>query len=543
MTGPRQSDMALPHIDVMIVGGEVVDGSGAAGRPADVAVSNGMIVAVDDGLADRMTATTVIDASGLTVAPGFVDIHGHSDLTLLSAPDAPSKIRQGVTTEVVGNCGLAVAPLADHVEIDAYRTAMASGDLDTSVAWDWRTVAGYRDRLAKAPTAINVAVLTGHLPVRVSALGYADRAPTAAELATMCDLVDTALEEGACGLSTGLSLPPMSFAALDELVALGEVVARHDALFTFHMRDYTNGLLAAVDEALTVARRTGCRVQLSHLAVIGRSNWGTVARALDMIDEARNEGIDVAADIYPYIAGSGNLTQMFPDWALEGGTEAQLARLHDPQQRAQVVEGIRDKRLLGSWDDVLVAGGRFAHGTGEVVGLRVSEIAKAWETTPWDATATLVERSEVTAVMVAFGRSEDDVADALRHPAVMIGSDGRALDPDGPTGEGKPHPRAYGCYPRLLGRYARDNATLSFEAAIHKSTAQPAQRFGFTDRGVVAPSYAADLVVLDRHSVIDHATFEDPHQFPGGVRDVIVNGEPVILSERPTGARPGMVLG
>lgn len=284
-------------------------------------------------------------------------------------------------------------------------------------------------------------------------------------------------------------------------------------------------------------------MQLSHLAVIGRANWGTVARALDLIDQARDEGIDVAADIYPYIAGSGNLTQMLPDWALEGGTAAQLARLRDPNERARVVEGIRTKRLLGSWDDVLIAGGRFPQDTGEVVGLRVSEIATAWETTPWEATATLVERSEVTAVMVAFGRSEDDLADALRHPAVMIGSDGRALDPAGPTGEGKPHPRAYGCYPRLLGRYVREHATLSFEAAIRKSTAQPAQRFGFSDRGLVAASYAADLVVLDRDEIIDHATFEDPHQFSSGVRDVIVNGEPVIVGGRPTGARPGVVLG
>lgn len=527
-------------VDLLLAGGTVVDGSGSAARVADVAVREGRVVAVGDGLAATVVARTIIDADGLTIVPGFVDIHGHSDLSLLSAPHAPSKLLQGVTTEVVGNCGMAVAPLLPGTDRAAFRTALASGDADPSVVWDWETIAGYRGRLDAERPAMNVGVLTGHLPIRVSVLGYEDRRATPAELARMQALLDGALRDGAVGLSTGLSLPPMSYSDVTELAALGEVVADHGSLFTFHMRDYTGGLLPSVEEVLEVARRTGCRVQVSHLVVIGRDNWGSVARALEMIDDARAEGIDVAADVYPYIAGSGNLTQLFPDWALEGGKDAQLERLREPVLLERIVADIREKRLTGSWDDIIVAGGAF--GDLDVIGRSLPQIASEWGSEPARVAAVLSERSGMTGVMVAFGRSEDDLVDALRHSAVMIGSDGRGLDPNGPTGAGKPHPRAYGCYPRLLGRYVREQQQITFEEAVRKSTSQPAERFGLRDRGVVGPGYVADLVVLDPATIVDVATFEDPHRFPVGVRHVIVSGEVVVADGALTGSRPGEVL-
>lgn len=535
----REFDGAGP-VDLLLSGGSVIDGSGAPVARADVALRAGRIIAVGPDLAGRVEAVATIDATGLTVAPGFVDIHGHSDLSLLSAPNAPSKLLQGVTTEVVGNCGMAVAPLAEGVDLAAFRTALASGDADPAVAWDWTTIAGYRQRLQEVGPAMNVAVLTGHLPLRVSVLGYADRKASTDELNAMQSLLDTALREGAVGFSTGLSLPPMSYSDRTELEALGEVVAAHGSLFTFHMRDYTAGLLDSVEEVLAVARRTGCRVQISHLVVIGRDNWGSVARALELIDRARADGLDVAADVYPYIAGSGNLTQLFPDWALEGGKDAQLARLGDPELRGRIVADIRSKRLTGSWDDIIIAGGAF--GGLDVVGRSLPEIATAWGTEPERVVADLSERSGMTGVMVAFGRSEGDLVDALRHPAVMIGSDGRGLDPDGPTGVGRPHPRAYGCYPRLLGRYVREQGDLGLEEAVRKSTSQPAERFGFHDRGLVAAGMVADLVVFDAAAIIDVATFEDPHRFPVGVSHVVVSGEHVVADGRLTGSRPGVVL-
>jgi N-acyl-D-aspartate/D-glutamate deacylase len=530
----------LGRVDLLIEHGTVIDGSGSGPVLADVVVRSGRILAVAEGLGARVEAGTVLDARGLTVAPGFVDIHGHSDLSLLSAPHAPSKLLQGVTTEVIGNCGMAVAPVAPGVDRALLRTALASGDADPTVEWDWDTMAGYRRRLDLVRPAMNVGVLTGHLPIRVGALGYSDRAATIDELTTMQVLLDEALKDGAVGLSTGLSLPPMSYSDGAELEALGEVVAAHGSLFTFHMREYTSGLLSSVEEVLAVARRTGCRVQVSHLVVIGRDNWGSVARALEMIDRAREEGVDVAADVYPYIAGSGNLTQLFPDWALEGGRDAQLERLRDADELERIVAAIGEKRLTGSWDDIIIAGGAFADL--DVVGRSLPDIAREWGSEPERVAAVLSERSGMTGVMVAFGRSEEDLIDALQHPAVMIGSDGRGLDPEGPTGVGKPHPRAYGCYPRLLGRYVREQGHLSLPEAIRKSTSQPAERFGFGDRGRVAPGLVADLVVLDASTVTDVATFEDPHRFPVGVPHVFVSGEHVVADGMLTGARPGVVL-
>jgi N-acyl-D-aspartate/D-glutamate deacylase len=532
------SDAAGEPFDLLIRGGSVVDGTGTPARRADVGVKGGRIVFVGDpdGAVDP---GTVIDAFGSVVAPGFVDIHGHSDLAVLSAPMVPSKIRQGVTTEVMGNCGLSAAPLSPESDVGTYRVAMATGDVDPSVTWDWQDVSGYRERVNRGGVSMNVALLAGHLPIRVAAVGYDARPVTASELKSMQRIADRALAQGACGLSTGLSLAPMTSATPEELVALGEVAADHDKIFSFHMRDYTDHLLDAVSEVLAVARLTGCRVQVSHLAVIGRDNWGGVSDALAMIDDAVAAGSRVGVDVYPYVAGSGNLTQLLPDWSLEGGRTAQLRRLSDPRSRARVVEEVAGGSRKDTWGDITISSGEVPE---EVIGKSVGEISTLWGLAPAEVVVRLVESSGVTASMVAFGRSEDDVVAALRHPLTMIGSDGRALDPDGPSGQGKPHPRSYGCYPRVFGRYARDREILSLEQAVHKSTQKPAEWFGFSDRGVVAPGYIADLVVFDPQAIIDNATFADPHRFPDGIRGVIVAGETVVLDGDHTGLRPGAFL-
>lgn len=532
------SGTAGEPFDLLIRGASVVDGTGTPARRGDVGVKDGRIAFVGDP-GDALASGSVIDACGSVVAPGFVDVHGHSDLAVLSAPMVPSKIRQGVTTEVMGNCGLSAAPLSPESDVATYRAAMATVDVDPSVIWDWRDVSGYRRRVNGSGMSMNVALLAGHLPIRVAVVGYDARPASAEELRSMQRIADLALAEGACGLSTGLSLAPMTSATPEELVALGEVVADHDKIFSFHMRDYTDHLLDAVSEVLDVARLTGCRVQVSHLAVIGRENWGAVSDALAMIDDAVADGSRVGVDVYPYIAGSGNLTQLLPYWSLEGGRTAQLHRLGDPGSRARVVEEVAGGSRKDTWGDITISSGDVPE---EVIGKSVAEISTLWSLAPAEVVVRLVESSGVTASMVAFGRSEGDVVAALRHPLTMIGSDGWALDPEGPSGQGKPHPRSYGCYPRVLGRYVRDREILSLVQAVHKATQKPAEWFGFSDRGVVAPGYVADLVVFDPDTIVDRATFAEPHRFSDGIRCVIVAGDVVVMDDNHTGLRPGAFL-
>jgi N-acyl-D-aspartate/D-glutamate deacylase len=525
-------------IDLIIAGGTVVDGTGAAGVRGDVGVFGGRIAAIGD--LSQLSAARTIDATGRVVCPGFIDAHSHSDLTLLSDGRALSKIHQGVTTEIVGNCGLGVAPLANAQAIDDVRDSIYIVDPDPSVDWSWTSMAGYLDTLEASGISLNVAALAGHLAIHASVMGYDDRPASADEQRAMQRLLDSALQEGAIGLSTGLMYAPISYARLDELVALGEVVAQHDRVFAMHMRNYGDHLLDAVDEALEVGARAGCRVQASHLCVAGRRNWGKTTTALERMDQARANGVRVRADIYPYVAGSANLSQLLPGWVHEGGTAAMVTRLHTPADRDRIRREWRTT-LVQQWSDILVCWVRQG-GDQRVVGKRISEIAAERGTDPDATTLDLIADEEGLVNMIAFGRSDDDLATVLRHPDTLIGSDGLAVDPHGPSGTGHPHPRYYGCYPRLLGMYVRDNGTMSLEEAIHRSTGLVADTFGFADRGVLAPERAADIVVVNPETVIDNATFLDPQRFPTGIDTVIVNGTIVVEAGQHTGARSGSVL-
>lgn len=531
--------MSAPAYDLVLSGGTVIDGTGAAARRADVAVSDGRIVAVDDRV-ETAGATRTLDVSGLVVAPGFVDAHGHSDIAVLSSARVPSKIAQGITTEVMGNCGLGVAPLGADVAVAGVRSNLAIVDVDPDVPWTWRRMVDYLDAVGHGGSAMNVAMLAGHLAIRASCVGFEDRMPSAAELSAMCELTDAALREGAVGLSTGLMYPPCAFATVDELVALGEVVAAHGKLFTFHMRDYGDRLVDAVAETVAVAERSGARIQISHLAVVGRRNWGAVNEALRLVDAAVERGVDVGVDIYPYLAGSTNLTQLLPRWALEGGTSALLDRLADAATRARIAAEVERDRV-NEWDAVMIAGGDFATHT-DVVGRSIADIARRAGQGGAAALAELAADSHGGATIIAFGRSEDDLHAVLRHPRTMIGSDGLGLDSAGSSGSGQPHPRSFGCYPRLLGHYVRDEGWLDLETAVRKSTAQVAERFGIADRGVVAPGYVADLVAFDAGTLIDRATYEDPKQPPSGVHAVLVAGTPVLIDGVQNDALPGRVL-
>ncbi|MFO1540343.1 MAG: N-acyl-D-amino-acid deacylase family protein [Chloroflexota bacterium] len=526
------------ELGTIIAGGMLADGTGGPVRRADVGIDGDRIVAVGDlrgaGAAER------IDATGLLVTPGFVDLHGHSDLTVLSDGRARSKVRQGITTEVSGNCGLTAYP-APTAHAAASRRAAGNVALDPAVPLTWASTAGYRDALAAAGVALNMAVLTGHVALRIAVGGEGAAPLDGRAIAHLEAEADRALGEGAVGISTGLMYPPAMFAQPDELDALGRAVARHDAIFAVHMRNYGDTLLEAVDEALGVARRTGCRLQVSHLAVAGRRNWGKVRTALARIDAARAEGLDIGADIYPYLAGSANLSQLLPGWAQEGGSPAIAARLADPAVRERIrAEWIPTLHL--GWDEVFVSLVD-AELAPSVLGKSIADAGAALGLPPDAACLELIARTEDRVQMVAFGRSEDDMRAVLEHPAGAVGSDGIALDPDGPTGRGRPHPRSYGCYPRLLGRLVREEGLLPLERAVAMATAIPAARARLADRGTVTPGAFADVVVLDPATVRDTATFEEPARFPEGIVHVRVNGVAVVSGgAQVDAARPGRVL-
>jgi N-acyl-D-amino-acid deacylase len=500
---------------VILTGGTVIDGTGAPPRQADVVLRDGVI----EALAEPRTRTGT-DVTGKIVCPGFVDIHTHSDLTLLSNPLAHSKIRQGVTTEVVGNCGLGIVP--SDVDTAALRSAVAYLDLDPAVRITWQDTAGYLDAVAAARPSVNVATLVGHVPVRAAVLGFTDRPATAAETDRMCALVADAFAGGAVGLSTGLAYPPLRTADTAELTALGEVAAAHDKIFTWHLRDYGDDLRPAAAEAIRVAETTGCRTQLSHLCAVGRRNWGAVTDVLAMVDES---DMDIGVDVYPYLAGNAPLSQLLPAWVTDAGAEKARDRLADSAVRHRIRTEWAGNAL--SWNEITVSA---LPGDQAPLGRTIADLGGG------DAALDLVAAHGNAVIMTAGGRSADDLTAVLRHPASVVASDGLALDPAGPTGGGVPHPRSYGCFPRFLA-----GGEVPLAEAVCKATAAPAARIGLTDRGVLAPGKRADVVVLDPDTLADRATFADPHRFPTGVDLVLVGGEVVVADGAHTGARPGAV--
>ena len=516
--------------DIIIKGGRVVDGSGNPWYRADVAVTKGRIAAIGRLGSD---ARRIIDARGLVVAPGFIDTHSHSDLMLIAEPEARQKIMQGVTTEVIGQDGLGEAPLRDDV-VDDWRRYLSGLNGDPDIDWNWRSFAEYHDRLEAARPATNVVSLVGHGNLRLLAMGMEDRPPTIQELEEMKGLLEDAMRQGAFGLSTGLIYPPCVYADTEELVELCRVAAAYGGLFVVHMRNEGDRLLESIDEVVAVGREADIPVHISHFKASGERNWGKVAEALEKLELARMEGIDLTVDQYPYVAGSTFLSSLLPVWVHEGGTEQMLRRLRDKAMRrkitAEMMEGGRGKDW--GWSNILVTSVR-TEANKRFEGMTLKEIAKAREQTPVEAIYDLVLEEENAVTMVSFSMSEDDIRTVMRSPLQMVCTDGIVL--------GKPHPRAYGSFPRIIGRYVRDGV-LRLEEAVRKMTSMPAQTFGLLDRGLLRPGMCADISVFDPDTVIDKATYQDPHQFPEGIEYVIVNGKVTVEGGEHTGARAGQVL-
>ncbi|MBY0490716.1 MAG: D-aminoacylase [Gemmatimonadaceae bacterium] len=504
--------------DLVVRGGHVLDGTGAAARVADIAVSNGRIVAVGATLKD--TGREEINARGMTVAPGFIDIHSHGDGNLRDDPRVESVIRQGVTTMVVGADG----------------SSRFTGEAGDSFA-DWAA------RTQALAPAVNVASMIGLGSVRGKVVGEMDRQPTAAELTQMTAMVERAVAEGACGASTGLEYTPGAFAKLDELVALCRPLSARRLSYATHMRNEDDQLLEAIDESIAVARGARCGLQVSHLKQQGTRNWTKIDACFTRLADARKAGVDAWFDVYPYVAYSTGLTNLFPTWSKDGGDAAFLARLTDPATAARIrTEAIGKVELIGGWDNVQIS--RVANAEDrDAEGKRLGAWAKVRGLDPYEAAVGLLQRNATDVGMLGFAMSEDNLDRLLAHDFAMVCSDGGGFAIDGPTRRGSPHPRGAGTFPRVLGRYVRERKALSLEQAVHKMTLRPAQRVQLADRGRIAAKMAADLVVFDPATVADTATFANPFQYPIGIRDVVVNGRWAVQGgEHANGRTSGGVL-
>jgi len=496
--------------DIVVRNGLVFDGLGTPGRTLDVVIAKGRIVSLARKASER--GAVEIDARGLAVAPGFIDIHSHGDGSLWEDPRAESLVRQGITTIVVGQDGSSRAPRAtgEGREDDARRQFTGFADL-------WSAI----DRLRPS---VNVASMVGLGTIRDVVVGGDDRPATPQELARMEQLVRAAIADGACGASTGLEYTPGAFAPRDELIALCKPLASRKLPYATHMRNEDDRLIEAIDEAIAVARGAGCPLQISHLKTQGPRNWGKLDTAFARVAAARAAGCDAAFDRYPYVAYQTGLTNLFPVWSRDGSTAAFLGRLTDPATADKIKQETLAKiELIGGWDNVMIANvvdpnDRAAEGA------RLGTYAKNQNMDPYAMAMALLQRSRGNVGMVGFAMSEDNLDRILAHPQGMVCSDGGAFAVDGPSRRGHPHPRGLGTFPRVLGRYVRERKALTLDQAIHKMTAQPASRIHLSDRGRLAPRMAADVVVFDPATVADKATYEEPFQYPIGIAAVIVNG-------------------
>lgn len=527
-THPLTALASNPSFDLVIRGGTLFDGTGTPGVRHDLGIKGARIAAI--GNLSEATARRVINATNRIVCPGFIDMHTHSDSTLLQDGLAKSAVRQGATTHVVGNCGSSPTPVGTPVETHGHRIT---------------TYGDYLQALKQSGTTINICGLVGHNSIRRAVMGDQNRKPTPTEMRRMQDHVDEAMRSGAVGMSTGLVSPPGTYSETPEIVALARVVARHRGLYASHIRGEASTLVTAVREAIQVGDEAGLPVQISHHKAAGRDNWGTTLRTLPLIEAANKRKHPVRVDVYPYHAGSAGMAQLVPPWAHEGGRGAMLARLKDPVQRRRIardmVQGTDNwpNFFKLEWDDIQIA----TVGTPtnrKWIGKRIADVARSRKCAGVEACIDLLIEGNGRPRMINFIMDEREVQRVLKHPLSMIGSDGRAVSAD--TAQGMPHPRYYGCFPRVLGRYCRQLKLFPLETAIHKMTAMPATQLGLSDRGTIQVGHAADVVVFDFKTVIDKATFQAPHQYPEGIETVVVNGQTVILEGEHTELRPGRVL-
>jgi N-acyl-D-amino-acid deacylase len=538
----QQNTPAAINFDIVIRNGTVIDGTGQRRYRSDIGISGDRIVFLGD-LGNSPLAARVIDARGLIVAPGFIDMLGQSETYVLIDRRAMSKVMMGVTTEITGE-GESIAPTND-------RLIKEQEDFNQryNLTIDWRSLDEYFRRLEKQGSGVNIGTFVGATQVREYVIGFDNRPPTSAELDQMKQLVATAMKEGALGLSTSLQYVPARFAKTDELVELAKVAQQYGGIYATHQRSEANSLDESLNEVFQIAERARIPVEIWHLKTAYKKNWGRMPEVLARISKARARGLKISADVYPYIAGSTSLSACLPPWALEGGVEKTLARLRDPETRARIKTEISTDSK--EWENIyLGSGGPSGVLIGSVVnkdleslqGKRVSEIAAEQKKDPLDALFDLILADHGQTGAIYFMMSEADLRAAMRSPFVSFCTDSGARAIDGPLAGSKSHPRGWGSYPRILGRYVRENRLLTLEQAVHKMTGMPASRVGLKDRGTIKAGMYADLTIFDPRTVIDRATFEAPNQHPVGIPYVIINGQISVDNGQRTSALSGRVI-
>jgi N-acyl-D-aspartate/D-glutamate deacylase len=538
-TGCARTAAQQQPYDLVIAGGSVLTGEGTPAVRADVGIRGGLIATIGD--LSAATTSRRIDASGLTVAPGFIDIHNHSDYTILVEPRSESMIRQGVTTMVLGESRSA-GPIKPGTE-----EARARAD---GVTIDWTTLGGYFAKLERQHMSTNIASYVGEEQVWTYVKGYRQSPATPQELDQMKRLIAEAMQEGAMGLSTALLEPPSSLATTADLIELAKTAKAYGGIYSSHIRDEGEGVFRAVDEAIQVGIGAKIPVDIIHMKIAHKKLWGRANEIIAMVQRARMEGYDIRANVYPYTAGQNNLSSIVPPWAHDGGRELMLQRLRNPAVRKRLREEVMNG-LPGWYNHYLATGDGWAgmllvslenERNKPFQGRRMSDLIAARGGDPADVLFDVLLEEGGSVPTVFFHHSEPDMQLILKQPWTSIGSDGTAVNPDGPTGRTHPHPRYYGTFPRVLGRYARELKVITLPEAVKKMTSMNADKLGIADRGRLKEGLAADVTVFDQDRVIDRATFEQPHQFPVGIKYVIVNGVVTVDNEQHTGALAGRVI-
>jgi N-acyl-D-amino-acid deacylase len=526
-------------LDLVLKNGRIVDGTGTPWFFGDVGVKNGAIVSI--GRSGQKSQQTV-DVQGRVVSPGFIDGHCHSDLMVLDNPRSEIKLQQGVTTEVLGNCGIAPTPFSrENLELLQSYVEPVLGR--TEREWSWESVGRYLDTVNRVRPSENVATYVGHGTLRIAVMGFENRAASSNELERMKQLLEEGLQAGAIGLSLGLMYAPGNYTSREELEELCSVLPKYGGLLATHVRGEGNSLITSIEEVIWIAERNDVPLQISHLKAAGRSNWGTITRAIELVEKARSRGLDVTCDVYPYTAGSTSLTTLLPPWALEGGISRTLEKLRDRDARKRIREELRHEQeewdnLVAStgWDNVYISSvGKGSHGTLE--GKNVTDIGELRSVDPVDCMMDLLLEQDGKVSIVFFHMADADVEQVLTWHKSLIASD--SLHDQAQM----PHPRLYGTFPRILAKYVRAEKLLTLEEAVRKMTSFPARRFKLTGRGLLAPGYAADIVVFDPATISERASYNEPKRFPEGISHVLVNGRLVIESGVHRDERSGKVIG
>jgi len=526
---------------VIIKNGKIIDGTGNPWYKADIGIINGRITKI--GLI-KEEGEKIIDASGLIISPGFIDIHNHSDLSILAAPNCESNIKQGITTAVTGNCGMSMAPL-NSKKVKLLQEYLAPLLISKfKFKWNWETLAEYQEKIKVRGTSVNLAFLVGQGNIRLAVKGFACGKPSEAETKQMKEILVESLENGAFGMSSGLIYPPGCYSDTEELMELGKILKKYNRIYATHIRDEGTDLIKSIKEAIKIGEANGIPVEISHFKGKGEENWGKVNNGLKLMEEARERGVEVNCDIYPYNATSTNIASIFPIWTLENGMERMLKILSNKENRRKIKQDFITGRVKGNnldedgFDKIVIADSPLNK---EYEGKSLKEIIqlKNRMDNPYDALFDLIIEIKGQASVVKFVLSNEDIKKVISHPLSMIGSDSSGICPE--IG-GKPHPRAYGTFPRVIDKYVFKENILRLEDVIRKMTSLPASKIRLPYRGLIKEGFWADVVIFDSHKIKDRSTFTNPHQYPDGIEYVLVNGEVSLKKGQLTDHKHGKIL-